>query len=33
MDEVVHDHMMEWCYAMKRRLEHMEDSDKHEKRK
>ena len=33
MDEVVYDHMMDWCHAMKRRLEHMEDSDKHEKKK
>jgi hypothetical protein len=34
MDEVVYDHMMDWCHAMKRRLEHMmEEDDKHEKRK
>jgi hypothetical protein len=32
MDEVVYDHMMDWCHAMRRRLEHME-SDKHEKKK
>lgn len=24
MNDVVYDHMMDWCYAMKRRIEHME---------
>jgi predicted DsbA family dithiol-disulfide isomerase len=29
MDEVVYDHMMDWCHGMKRRLERMmEESDK-----
>ena len=32
MDEVVYDHMMDWCHAMKRRIEHME-SDEYEKKK
>lgn len=26
MNEVVYDHMMDWCYSMKRRIEHMEKS-------
>ena len=25
VDEMVHDHMMDWCYAMKRKIEHMEE--------
>ena len=35
MDEVVYDHMMDWCHAMKRKIEHMEEEkeEKHEKRK
>jgi hypothetical protein len=33
MDEVVYDHMMDWCHGMKRRLERMEEGDKHEKHK
>jgi hypothetical protein len=30
MDEVVYDHMMDWCHAMKRKIEHMEEDEKHE---
>lgn len=35
MDEVVYDHMMDWCHAMKRKIEHMEEEkeEKHEKHK
>lgn len=32
MDEVVYDHMMDWCHAMKRKIQHMEEG-KHEKHK
>ena len=32
MDEVVYDHMMDWCHAMKRKIESMEEG-KHEKKK
>ena len=28
MDEVVHDHMMEWCHAMKMKAEKLEDKIK-----
>ena len=24
MNDVVYDHMMDWCYSMKRKIEHME---------
>ena len=33
MDEVVYDHMIDWCHAMKRKLEHMMEEDKHDKPK
>lgn len=29
MDEVVYDHMMDWCYGMKLRLERLMENDKH----
>ena len=31
MDEVVYDHMMDWCHSMKRKLEHLMGEDKHDK--
>ena len=30
MDEVVHDHMMEWCHAMKMKAEKLEEKLKEE---
>jgi hypothetical protein len=29
MDEVVYDHMMDWCYSMKRKIAHMEEGKDH----
>ena len=33
LNDVVYDHMMDWCYAMKRRIEHMEKEWGEPKRK
>lgn len=33
MNDVVYDHMMDWCYSMKRKIEHMEKNWGEPKRK